>query len=168
MKEVVSAHKSHELYTSNPPLPDSAAWTEVINKMKLVQVNLTQHLTEHKFKEKPKLKSKPHKTALIHLEQDLLFEKHLVIPSYKELKMKKKSLAFTVAPQENTNTFHKGYDPLYQSTISLGNPSFLSIEAHSLVREESSVTILGDRNFEVTLPLAISNSKLTIHSGTKL
>ena len=98
MKEVVSAHKSHELYTSNPPLPDSAAWTEVINKMKLVQVNLTQPLTEHKFKEKPKLKSKPHETALIHLEQDLLSEKHLVIPSYKELKMKKKSLAFTVAP----------------------------------------------------------------------
>jgi len=29
---------------------------------------------------------------------------------------------------------------------------------HSLVREESSVTTLGDKNFEVTLPLAISNS----------
>ena len=157
MKEVVSVHKSQVLHNSDPPLPDLQSWTEVIERMKLVQVNLIQHLDEIKFKKIRKMSKSSNREAAQQLELELQMERHLVIPDYKEIPMKIKELSFAVSTQEYPATKHRNYDPLFQSTVSLGNPSFLAIEAYSLLKNENNVTILGDRNFEVTLPLAISN-----------
>ena len=162
-------HKSHELYVGNPPLTDLNAWTEVINRMKLVQSNLIECVTEFRIKKSFKEKFVSHRSAMIQLENDIVKDQQLMINPKNVLAMEKLQLDFVVGPQEYRTTEHTGYDPMYQSVLSFGNPSLLSVEINSLIVNEGCVTILGDRNYEVSLPIASSNpsTHFTVIPDTK-